>query len=116
MMTAIQSIARLLSPRGWMAFAVLAVVLALALWLYSAGRDDGRQADQVDDLKAEVRAGAGRETAAIERGIDTANTADKLKEWNHAAEAIPDSAPDARELQRRCRQLRDAGRELAACR
>lgn len=107
---------RLLTPKSWALLAAVAVVLALALWIYSAGHRDGRQADQVDDLKADVRAGAGRETAAIQRGIDTANTADKLKEWNHAAEAIPDSAPDARELQRRCRQLRDAGRDLAACR
>lgn len=32
-----------------------------------------------------------------------------------AAEAIPDSRPDDRELRRRCRQLCDSGRTPAAC-
>ena len=38
------------------------------------------------------------------------------EERDHAAEAYSDGVPDDRELRRRCRQLRDAGRDLPACR
>ena len=57
-----------------------------------------------------------RETAAGERLNDTQSIRNRQEERDHAAEAYPDGVPDDRELRRRCRQLRDAGRDLPACR
>lgn len=73
--------------------------------------------DAVKDAIAEVEAKAApaRETAATERLDDTLTINERQKERDHAAEAIPDSRPDDRELRRRCRQLRDSGRTPAAC-
>lgn len=105
----------LLTHRAGLIFAALLVIVVALAWC--AGRESERDARAVRDLKTEAAAGRDRETAAIERADDTAAVAAKLETWNHDAERTPDAAPDQRELRRRCRQLREAGRDgLAACR
>jgi hypothetical protein len=103
--------------KTWAAIAGAVAALALAVWLFQAGRGAERD-DQADrSAKVEAKTAKGREKAATERAVDTNAVNDRLQEWNHAAEQIPDTAPDDRELRRRCRQLRDAGHGgLAACR
>lgn len=114
---AVQTIARAVSPRGWAALAIGAAALVLALWLYNAGRRDADADHAARADKAEVQAGQLREKASTERTLDNAAVDRRLEEWNHAAEQIPDAAPDDRERQRRCRQLRDAGYgDLPECR
>jgi hypothetical protein len=110
---------RLLTPRAWLILAALIAVLLIALWIYNAGGKAVRVDVAIEAAQVEVKAGKGRETAATERTVDTGANAARLEEWNHAAEQTPDASPDDRELQRRCRQLRDAGRDvsqLAQCR
>lgn len=117
MWLAAQTFMRGISPKAWAVIAMGAAALILAVWLFQAGRGAERE-DQADrTAAAEAKAGKGRETAATERAIDTAATAEKLEQWNHEAEQTPDAPPDDRELRRRCRQLRDGGTTgLAACR
>lgn len=117
MIAAARAVARFLPLKTWLWLGVVAVCAALAVWLYAAGRGDEREAQAAGRAKVEATAAKGRETAAAERTLDNAAVDRRLEEWNHAAEQIPDAAPDDRELRRRCRQLRDAGyRDLPECR
>ena len=116
MWLAAQTFLRGISPKAWAVMAMAAGALLLAVWLFQAGRGAERRDHGERVAGAVTRAAGGRETAATERALDTGNVAGKLKEWNDAAERIPDAPPDQRELARRCRQLRDAGQHLAACR
>ena len=113
----LKGLPRLLSPKGWLILAAIVAAIVIALWLYNAGGDAAREDTAAATAKVEAKAAKGREKASTERAIDTAAVADKLEQWNHDAEQTPDAAPDDRELRRRCRQLRDAGRTgLAVCR
>ena len=94
---------------GVAAFA--AFLIAFTVWRSMDRRDAVSDAA----AKVEAKAAPARETAATERLNDTLTIQDRQKERDHAAEAIPDSRPDDRELRRRCRQLRDSGRTPAAC-
>lgn len=117
MWLAAQTFMRGISPKAWAVIAMGAAALILAVWLFQAGRGAEREDVADKTAKVEARAATGRETAATERAIDTAATAEKLEQWNHDAEQTPDAPPDDRELRRRCRQLWDVGqRGLAACR
>ncbi|WP_312599069.1 hypothetical protein [Brevundimonas sp.] len=111
----LRSIPRMLSPTGWLIVTIIATfVLTGAYCSYrGAGAERGRQAAQTQ--KTEAKAASARETAAGERQAETTTIRNRQEERDHAAEAIPDSLPDDRELRRRCRQLRDAGRRLPAC-
>ncbi len=115
-LTFAKGLARAVPVRTWLMIAAAVAVLLLALWIFNAGGNAVREDQAAATAAAEARAAVGRETAATERAIDTAATADKLEQWNHDAEQTPDAAPDDRELRRRCRQLRDAGRDLPVCR
>lgn len=112
----ITAILRLFPARTWLLIGAAVAVLVLILSVYLAGRGDEREATAVRTQKTEARAAVHRETAGGERAADTRINTNRLKEWNDDAEKTPDSLPDERELRRRCRQLRDAGRDLPACR
>ncbi|ADK99367.1 hypothetical protein [Brevundimonas subvibrioides] len=116
LLTGIIAAFRTFPLRSWLILAAVAALLTLGAWLYFAGREDERD-DQADrQARVEAKASAGRETAATERTLDTTAIQARQAERDHAAEALPDSAPDERDLRRRCRQLRDAGLDPAACR
>lgn len=115
-LTFAKGLARALPVRTWLILAGAVAVLLLALWIFNAGGNAVREDVAAERAAVEARAAKGREKAATERAIDTAATAEKLEQWNHDAEQTPDAAPDDRELRRRCRQLRDAGRVLPVCR
>ena len=111
----VRRIPSMLSPKGWLAVAVLAAFLLFGAYCAHRAAEGERDRQAAEAHKIEVKASGARETAADERLNDTLTIQDRQKERDDAAEALPDSVPDARELQRRCRQLRDNGIEPAAC-
>lgn len=106
----------MLSPRRWLAVAVLAAFLLFGAYCAQKAAQDERARQAAAQAEIERKASAARETASTERLNDTLTIQGRQKERDDAAEALPDSRPDDRELRRRCRQLRDAGRDLPACR
>jgi hypothetical protein len=111
----IRSIPGMLSPKGWLAVALLAAFLLFGAYCAHRAAEGERDRQAAEQAETEAKAVSARETAADERLNDTLTIQDRQKERDDAAEALPDSVPDARELQRRCRQLRDNGIEPAAC-
>ena len=111
----VRRIPSMLSPKGWIAVAVLAAFLLFGAYCAHRAAEGERDRQAAEVHKIEVKASSARETAADERLNDTTIIQDRQKERDNAAQALPDSVPDARELQRRCRQLRDNGIEPAAC-
>ncbi|WP_313105273.1 hypothetical protein, partial [Brevundimonas sp.] len=96
---------RALSPTAWIAIAVLAAFLIFGAYCAHRGADGVRDRHAADQAKVEAKAASARETAAGERLTDTTTITNRKLERDHAAEALPDSLPDDRELRRRCRQL-----------
>lgn len=108
-------IPRLLSPKGWLLVGVLAAFLAFGGYCAHRAAQGERDRQAASGAKTERKASTARETASTERLNDTLTIQGRQKERDDAAQALPDSRPDDRELRRRCRQLRDAGRRLPAC-
>lgn len=107
----------MLSPKGWIAAAVLAAFLLFGAYCAHRAAEGERDRLAAETQRTAEKASSGRETAADEDLADTLTIQQRLQERDHAAEALPDSRPDDRELRRRCRQLRDAGRgDVPACR
>jgi len=115
MMAVVLAFLRGITPRGWIAIALLIAFLFVGGYCAHKGAQGQRDLQAAALAKTEVKASGARETAAGEGAIDATTIHSNLSERNHAAEAYPDSLPDDRELRRRCRQLRDAGRSLPAC-
>jgi hypothetical protein len=108
--------ARAITPTGWLVLGVLAAFLIFGAYCAHRGAEGVRDRQAAEQAKVEEVASSARETAAVERLNDTTTIRDRQEERDHAAQALPDSVPDDRELRRRCRQLRDDGRVPAACR
>lgn len=106
---------RTLTPTAWITIGVLAAFLLFGGYCAHRAAQGERDRQAAQAHKIEAKASSARETAAGERQTDTSTIRNRQEERDHAAEAIPDSLPDDRELRRRCRQLRDAGRSLPAC-
>lgn len=104
-----------LSLKGWITVGVLAAFLLFGAYCAHRAAEGERARQAAEQAEIERKASAARETASTERLNDTLTIQGRQKERDDAAEALPDSVPDDRELRRRCRQLRDAGRELPAC-
>jgi len=109
------SIWRALTPTGWLVVVIIAAFVLTGAYCSHRGAQGQRDRQAVETQKSEAKASSARETAAVEREADTTTIRNRQEERDHAAEAIPDSRPDDRELRRRCRQLREAGRSLPAC-
>ncbi|MFN3354042.1 MAG: hypothetical protein ACK4Z5_10575 [Brevundimonas sp.] len=103
---------RSISPRAWAVIGLLTAFLIFGAYCAQAERDRqaARQAEQ------NVRVAQAGSTAVSQAARETTTINQRQQERDRAAEAIPDSVPDERDLRRRCRQLRDAGRDLPACR
>jgi len=109
-------VCRALTPTAWITIAVLAAFLIFGGYCAHRGAEGVRVRQAADQAKVEAKASSARETAAGEAVNDTTTIRNRKEERDHAAQALPDGVPDDRELRRRCRQLRDAGRSLPACR
>jgi len=109
-------IVRALTPTAWLTLAILAAFLIFGAYCSHRGAQGTRDRQAAEQAKTEAKASSARETASGERLIDTATITTRKMERDHAAQALPDSMPDDRELRRRCRQLRDTGRIPPACR
>lgn len=99
-----------------LALIVIAVVLNR---VREAGRNDIRQEDAAAVAAQKVKADKARQIAAEEAGRDAAATAAQHEEQTNAIHATPDSAPGARDVRRRCVQLRQQGEDISripACR
>lgn len=105
----------MLTARGWLIVAILAAFAATGAYCAHRGAEaeKTRQAAQASEI--ERKASTARETAADERLTDTTTIRNRQEERDHEAQALPDGVPDERELRRRCRQLREAGRSVSAC-
>jgi hypothetical protein len=112
----IKRIARTFSSTAWLVIAILAAFLIFGAYCSHRAAEGERDRHVAATAKVERKASGARETAAGEALTDTTTIRNRQEERDHAAEALPDGVPDDRELRRRCRQLRDAGRSLAACR
>nr|WP_313632718.1 hypothetical protein [Brevundimonas naejangsanensis] len=112
----VQRIGRAITPTAWLALAVLAAFLFFGAYCAHSGAQGVRDRQATEQAKTEAKAASARETAASERLTDSITIRDRQEERDHAAQAVPDGVPDERELRRRCRQLRDAGRIPPACR
>lgn len=112
----LRRIPRMLSPQAWAVVGILAAFLLFGAYCAQRAAQGERDRQAVREAKIEKKASSARETASTERLNDTLTIRDRQKERDHAAQELPDSLPDDRELRRRCRQLRDAGRDLPACR
>lgn len=106
---------RLFPLRVWIVLGILAAFLLTGGFCAHRAAQGEKARQAAEQAETERRASTARETAATERSTDTTIIRNRQEERNHAADAIPDSLPDERELRRRCRQLRDAGRSLPAC-
>ncbi len=107
---------RALTPTAWLALAVLAAFLIFGAYCAHRGAESVRDRHAAEQAMTEAKASSARETAAGERLTDNTTITNRKMERDHAAEALPDSLPDDRELRRRCRQLHDAKRSPPACR
>ena len=114
-LTVLRSIPRLLNPTGWLIVAIVAAFVLTGAYCSHRGAQGERDRQAAQTQKTDARGAGAREAAAVEREADTTTIRNRQEERDHAAEAIPDSRPDDRELRRRCRQLREAGRSLPAC-
>jgi len=112
----LRRVPKMLSPQGWAAVGVLAAFLLFGAYCAHRAAVGERDRQAAKEAKIARKAGSARETASSERLNDTLTIHDRQKERDHAAQELPDGLPDDRELRRRCRQLRDAGRNLPACR
>jgi hypothetical protein len=106
---------RTFTPTGWLIVAIITAFVLTGAYCSYRGAQGERDRQAVQTQKTEAKASGARETAAVERQTETTTIRNRQEERDHAAEAIPDSRPDDRELRRRCRQLREAGRSLPAC-
>jgi len=111
----LRRVPKMLSPNGWIAVGVLILFLGFGAYCAQKAAQGERDRQATEQAETEKKASAARETASTERLNDTLTTIGRQKERDDAAEALPDSRPDDRELRRRCRQLRDAGRSVPAC-
>lgn len=111
-----RQLARALTPTAWAALAILAAFLLFGAYCAHQGAEGLRDRQADEQAKVERKASSARETGANEALTDTTTIRNRQEERDHAAQALPDSLPDDRELRRRCRQLLDAGRSPAACR
>ena len=116
MIAALLALWRTFPPRTWLILAVLAVFLIFGAYCAQRSAQGVRDRQAAEQAKTDAKAASARETAAGERLTDTITIRDRQEERDHAAQALPDGLPDERELRRRCRQLRDAGRSPPACR
>lgn len=107
---------RSLSPKAWGVIGLLTAFLIFGAYCShraAQGERDRQAARQAEQNSRVTKAGS---QAVIDVARDTITINQRQQERDRAAEAIPDSVPDERDLRRRCRQLRDAGRDLPACR
>lgn len=106
---------RLFPLRVWIALGILAAFLITGTYCAHRGAEAEKARQAAQRGETERRASTARETAADERLTDTTTIRNRQEKRDHEAQALPDGVPDERELRRRCRQLREAGRSLPAC-
>lgn len=107
---------RSISPRAWAVIGLLTAFLAFGAYCSHRAAQGERDRQAARQAEQNVRVAKAGSQAVSDVARKTITINQRQQERDRAAEAIPDSVPDERDLRRRCRQLRDAGRDLPACR
>lgn len=107
---------RSISPRAWAVIGLLTAFLIFGAYCSQRAAQGERDRQAARQAEQNVRVAKAGSQAVSDAARETITINQRQQERDREAEAIPDSVPDERELRRRCRQLRDAGRDLPACR
>ena len=110
----VRRIPPMLSPKGWLAVAVLAAFLLFGAYCAHRAAEGERDREAAGQAEIEAKASSARETAADERLNDTTIINAREKELSDAVNSLPDARPSARRLALACERLRQQGPRLPA--
>ncbi|TFW14415.1 hypothetical protein EGY25_04275 [Brevundimonas intermedia] len=105
----IRRIPGMLSPKGWIAVALLAAFLLFGAYCAHRAAQGERDHQASVTAKTEAMASSARETAAGERATDTIIINAREKELSDAVNSLPDARPSARRVRLACERLRQQG-------
>lgn len=110
----IRSIPAKLSPKGWLAVALLAAFLLFGAYCAHKAAEGERDRQAAEAHKIEAKASSARETAADERLNDSTIINAREKELSDAVNSLPDARPSPRRVALACERLRQQGSRLPA--
>ena len=110
----VRSIPSMLSPKGWLAVAVLAAFLLFGAYCAHRAAEGERDRQAAEQAETEAKAVSARETAADERLKDTTIINAREKELSDAVNSLPDARPSPRRVALACERLRQQGSRLPA--
>ena len=110
----VRSIPSMLSPKGWIAVALLTAFLLFGAYCAHRAVEGERDRQAAEAHKIEVKAASARETAADERLNDSTIINAREKELSDAVNSLPDARPSARRVRLACERLRQQGSRLPA--
>lgn len=105
----IRSIPSMLSPKGWLAAALLAAFVLTGAYCSHRGAEGVRDRQAAATAKVETKASSARETAATTRQSDTTIINAREKELSDAVSSLPDAAPSPRRVALACARLKQQG-------
>ena len=105
----IRRIPGMLSPKGWIAVALLAAFLIFGAYCAHRAAQGERERQDAVTAKTEAKASSAREIAAGERATDTTIINAREKELSDAVNSLPDARPSARRVALACERLRQQG-------
>ena len=105
----VRRIPSLLSPKGWLAVALLAAFLLFGAYCAHRAAEGERDRQAAETRQTEAKASTARETAAGERLNDTTIINAREKELSDAVNSLPDARPSPRRLALACERLRQQG-------
>ena len=105
----VRRIPSMLSPRGWIAVAILAAFLLFGAYCAHRAAEGERDRQAVETRRTEEKASNARETASGERLNDTTIINAREKELSDAVNSLPDARPSPRRVALACERLRQQG-------
>jgi hypothetical protein len=105
----VRRIPSMLSPKGWLAVAVLAAFLLFGAYCAHGAAEGERDRQAAETRRAEGKASTGRETASAERLNDALSNNAAREELTDALDQLPDAVPSDRRVRLACERLRRQG-------
>lgn len=105
----VRRVPSMLSPKGWLAVALLAAFLLFGAYCAHRAAEGERDRQASETRRTEEKASSARETAADERLTDTTIINAREKELSDAVNSLPDARPSPRRLALACERLRQQG-------
>lgn len=112
----IRRIPGMLSPKGWIAVALLAAFLLFGAYCAHRAAQGERGHQAAVTAKIEAKASSARETASSERLNDQASLNQQRKATDDALAPLPDAVPSDRRRARHCLRLPNGGADFPECR